>query len=71
MKKWIVQGSAPVSIPTIHILSDSVGATGQGVARAAAASFGVLSPSIEVLGNISSPTGMLADLEEHYSFHCE
>ena len=45
MKKWIVQGSAPVSIPTIHILSDSVGATGQGVARAAAASFGVLSPS--------------------------
>ena len=69
MKKWIAQGVAPQAIPTIHILSDSVGATGQGVARAAAASFGVLNPSIEVLGNISSAAGMLADLEEHYLFH--
>ena len=46
--------SAPQSdqwsrIPTIHIISDSVGATAQAVARAAAAQFGVTNPRIETL----------------------
>ena len=36
-------------LPTIHVISDSVGVTGQAVARAAAAQFGVTNPSIEVL----------------------
>lgn len=69
IQKWIAQGSEPISLPTIHILSDSVGATGQSVARAAAATFGVLNPSVELLTNITSGEKMLEDLEEHYEFH--
>ncbi len=39
----------PSTIPTIHIVSDSVGATASAVARAAASQFGVTDPRIEVL----------------------
>ncbi len=37
------------TIPTIHVVSDSVGATASAVARAAASQFGVTDPRIEVL----------------------
>lgn len=36
-------------IPTIHVISDSVGVTAQAVARAAAAQFGEANPKIEVM----------------------
>ncbi len=41
-------------IPTIHIVSDSVGATATAVARAAAAQFGVTEPNIEVLSMVKT-----------------
>ena len=37
------------ALPTIHVISDSVGITAQAVARAAAAQFGVTDHSNEVL----------------------
>lgn len=39
-------------LPTIYIISDSVGLTAQGVARAAAAQFGVTNPTIEVFPKV-------------------
>lgn len=41
-------------LPTIHVVSDSVGITAQAVARAAAAQFGVTNPCIEVLPKAKS-----------------
>ncbi len=35
-------------VPTIHIVSDSIGETAQVVARAAAAQFGVTTPHLEI-----------------------
>ena len=35
-------------VPTIHVVSDSIGETAQVVARAAAAQFGVTNPRLEV-----------------------
>ncbi len=39
-------------MPTIHVVSDSVGLTAQSLARAAAAQFGVTNPCIEVLPKV-------------------
>ena len=39
-------------LPTIHVVSDSVGLTAQSLARAAAAQFGVTNPCIEVLPKV-------------------
>ena len=41
-------------LPTIHVVSDSVGLTAQALARAAAAQFGVTNPNIEVLPHVRS-----------------
>ena len=45
----MVQESITNPIPTIHVISDSVGVTAQAVARAAAAQFGENNPKIEVM----------------------
>ena len=39
MQKWILQGKSSKTLPTVHIASDSVGTTAQGLVRAAAACF--------------------------------
>lgn len=66
--------SAPQSdqwsrIPTIHIISDSVGATAQAVARAAAAQFGVTNPRIETLPKVKSYEEVRRFLDRHAEEH--
>lgn len=59
------------SLPTIHVISDSVGVTAQAVARAAAAQFGVMDPNIEVLSKVSSFEEVRDFLVEHSRHHAE
>ncbi len=56
-------------VPTIHVISDSVGVTAQAVARAAAAQFGVNDPKIEVLPKVQSFGQIRSFLEEHAVYH--
>lgn len=56
-------------LPTIHIISDSVGATAQAVARAAAAQFGVTQPRIETLPKVKSFEQVCSFLDEHAADH--
>lgn len=58
-------------IPTIHIISDSIGATAQAVARAAAAQFGVNNPRIETLPKVKSYEEVRDFLDEHAAHHRE
>lgn len=69
MQKWIVQGKSSKNFPTIHIVSDSVGTTAQSIVRAAAASFEVFDPAIEVLPRVSSPKEMVSEIDSHVSLH--
>ncbi len=52
-------------IPTIHVISDSVGVTAQAVARAAAAQFGESNPRIEVM----SKAKRFADIKAYIDMH--
>ena len=56
-------------LPTIHVISDSVGLTAQAVARAAAAQFGVTNPAIEVLPKVRSFEEIKTFIDEHSAFH--
>ncbi|MCI8468333.1 MAG: kinase/pyrophosphorylase [Eggerthellaceae bacterium] len=56
-------------VPTIHIISDSVGVTAQAVARAAAAQFGVNDPKIEVLPKVQNFQQIRSFLDEHTAYH--
>lgn len=56
-------------MPTIHIISDSVGVTAQAVARAAAAQFGVNDPKIEILPKVQNFEQIRAFLDEHAAYH--
>ncbi|WP_165170461.1 MULTISPECIES: pyruvate, water dikinase regulatory protein [unclassified Adlercreutzia] len=58
-------------IPTIHIISDSVGATAQAVARAAAAQFGVMNPKIETLSKVKTCEEISDFLDEHVHYHID
>ncbi|MEA5019450.1 MAG: pyruvate, water dikinase regulatory protein [Gordonibacter sp.] len=58
-------------LPTIHVVSDSVGITAQAVARAAAAQFGVTNPCIEVLPKAGSFDEIREFIEVHGAFHRE
>ena len=58
-------------MPTIHIISDSVGVTAQAVARAAAAQFGVMEPKIEILPKVKSFAEIRRFLEEHVAYHVD
>lgn len=66
---WIVQGAEPSKLPTIHIVSDSVGVTAQAMARAAAACFGDLDPLLEVLSNVNDPHKLEGELERHFTLY--
>lgn len=56
-------------LPTIHVVSDSVGITAQAVARAAAAQFGVTNPNIEVLPKVRSFGEVASFIDEHTDYH--
>ena len=68
MGDFIVHGNA-TPLPTIHVISDSVGLTAQAVARAAAAQFGVTNPIIEVLPKARTFEEIEAFIDEHSAFH--
>ena len=63
--------SNPNSLPTIHVISDSVGVTAQAVSRAAAAQFGVSHPRIEVLSKATSFDEIKRFLDDHVAIHQE
>ena len=56
-------------LPTIHVVSDSVGLTAQAMARAAAAQFGVTNPNIEVLPHVRSFEEVKQFIAEHGQLH--
>ena len=56
-------------LPTIHVVSDSVGLTAQALARAAAAQFGVTNPNIEVLSHVRSAEQIRTWIDEHTALH--
>ena len=58
-------------LPTIHVVSDSVGLTAQSLARAAAAQFGVTNPCIEVLPKVRKFDEVKRFLEDHMQLHRE
>ncbi|RNL48471.1 pyruvate, water dikinase regulatory protein [Paraeggerthella hongkongensis] len=68
MGDFIVHENA-TPLPTIHVISDSVGLTAQAVARAAAAQFGVTNPIIEVLPKARTFEEIEAFIDEHSAFH--
>lgn len=59
------------TIPTIHVISDSVGVTAQAVARAASAQFGVTNPRIETVSKVTSFPEIKRFFEEHVAQHRE
>lgn len=59
------------ALPTIHVISDSVGVTAQAVARAAAAQFGVMDPTIELLPKVTCFDEVRVFLEEQERIHRE
>lgn len=64
-------GDAVPELPTIHIISDSVGLTAQAVARAAASQFGETNPRVEVLPKVDCFNDLKQYLEEHSALHKE
>ncbi len=71
MDAWISQGRPKKGVPTVHIVSDSLGKTGTDIAVACAAQFDDLDPSIEVLSEVDDAHVMTAALEEHLALHDE
>ena len=69
MQKWIMQGKASQNLPTVHIVSDSVGTTAQTIVRAAAACFEVFNPAMEILPRVTTAKDMLSELDAHVSLH--
>ena len=59
----------PTSLPTIHVMSDSMGITARSIARAAAVQFGVADPCIEVISKVQSLDEIVTFFEEHREEH--
>lgn len=59
------------ALPTIHIISDSLGSTATAVARAAAGQFGVVEPYIEVLPKARNFDEIATYLTKHQQEHIE
>ena len=53
------------TIPTIHVISDSIGVTAQNFARVAASQFGCANPHLEVCANIKTISDIVTFLDEH------
>lgn len=56
-------------LPTIHIISDSLGATAHALARAAAGQFGITDPYIETLPKVRNYEQIVTFLEQHREEH--
>lgn len=69
IRSWIAQGTTSDKLPTIHVVSDSIGATAQTIARAAAACFDCDDPAIEILPRVTSCEHMVEALDEHIAYH--
>ncbi len=70
MKDVVIQENN-TPLPTVHIISDSVGLTAQAVARAACAQFGVTNPAIEVLPKVRTLKEVQDFVEAHVAYHKE
>lgn len=64
-----VENDSP--LPTIHIISDSLGATAHAVARAAAGQFGIVEPYIEVLPKARDFDEIASYLTGHQQEHVD
>lgn len=71
MNRWISVGSVHEGFPTIHVVSDSLGQTGQAVARAAASAFDILDPAMEIWSEVPDATTLLSELGHHLTMHRE
>lgn len=60
-----------ISLPTIHVISDSVGLTAQAVTRAATSQFGVNDPCIEILPKVHTFNDIQRFFDEHRARHLE
>ena len=57
------------SLPTIHVLSDSVGLTAQTIARAASAQFGVTNPCVETISKVRNIEEIADFFAAHKAYH--
>lgn len=71
MQNNFLEHKNTTSLPTIHVISDSVGLTAQSLARAAAAQFGETNPNIEVLSNVRTFDEVKTFIDEHSAHHKE
>lgn len=69
MQEEFIVHENTTSLPTIHVISDSVGLTAQAMARAAAAQFGETNPNIEVLSHVRSAEQIRTWIDEHTALH--
>jgi [pyruvate, water dikinase]-phosphate phosphotransferase / [pyruvate, water dikinase] kinase len=69
MKMEFVVHENTTPLPTIHVVSDSVGLTAQALARAAAAQFGETNPNIEVLPHVRNFEDVKTFIDEHGELH--
>ena len=69
MKTEFVVHENTTPLPTIHVISDSVGLTAQALARAAAAQFGETNPNIEVLPHVRNFEDVKTFIDEHGELH--
>lgn len=63
-----MSGDGKVELPTIHLISDSVGWTAQMIARAAASQFGDSDPHFEFLNDVRSFAEIEAFFETHMGY---
>ena len=56
-------------LPTIHVISDSMGLTAQAIASAASVQFGVQNPCIEVLSKVRTEFDIIDWFEKHQQTH--
>ena len=69
MQEEFIVHENTTSLPTIHVISDSVGLTAQAMARAAAAQFGETNPNIEVLPHVRRAEQIRTFIDEHTALH--
>ena len=69
MQEEFIVHENTTSLPTIHVISDSVGLTAQAMARAAAAQFGETNPNIEVLPHVRTAAQIRTFIDEHTALH--
>lgn len=69
MRGEFIEHENRTPLPTVHVISDSVGLTAQAMARAAAAQFGVTNPCIEVLSHVRTFSEIKSFIENHSKVH--